>query len=59
MMELSKSQKKIARELIQLGLQRECKSFTDRITKFTNSAEWKSGDPHELYLKLYKKNYFF
>ncbi|MDR1369493.1 MAG: hypothetical protein LBJ72_05110 [Dysgonamonadaceae bacterium] len=55
MIELSKSQKKIARELIQLGLQRECKSFTDKITKLTNSLEWKTGDPHELYLKLYKK----
>ncbi|MDR0507722.1 MAG: hypothetical protein LBH32_13035 [Dysgonamonadaceae bacterium] len=55
MIELSKSQKKIARELIQLGLQRECKSFTDKITKLTNSSEWKIGDPHEIYLKLYKK----
>jgi len=55
MIELSKTQKKIARELIQLGLQRECKSFTDKITKFTNSQEWKTGDPHEVYLKLYKK----
>ena len=55
MIELSKSQKKVARELIQLGLHRECKSFTDKITKFTNGSEWKTGDPHELYLKLYKK----
>jgi hypothetical protein len=55
MIELSKSQKKIAHELIQLGLQRECKSFTDEITKFTNSLEWKTGGPHELYLELYKK----
>jgi len=55
MIELSKIQKKVARELIQLGLQRECKSFTDIITKFTNSPEWETGDSHELYLKLYKK----
>jgi len=55
MIELTKSQKKIARALIDLGLQRECKSFTDKITKFTNSSEWKTGDPHALYLKLYKK----
>jgi len=55
MIELSKNQKKIARELIQLGLQRECKSFTTQIEKFTNSQEWKTSDPHELYIKLYKK----
>jgi len=55
MIELTKSQKKVARELIDLGLQHECKSFTDKITKFTNSAEWKTGDSHELYIKLYKK----
>jgi hypothetical protein len=55
MIELTKSQKKIARELIDIGLQRECKSFTDKITKFTNSSEWKTGDPHKLYLNLYKK----
>ena len=36
-MKLSKSQKKIARELIQLGLHRECKSFTNEIARFTNS----------------------
>ena len=55
MIELSKSQKKIARELIDLGLQRECKAFTDKITKFVNSPEWETGNPHENYLKLYKK----
>jgi hypothetical protein len=55
MIELTKSQKKIARELIQLGLQRECKSFTMRIAKFINSQEWETGDPHDLYIKLYKK----
>ena len=55
MIELSKNQKKIARELIQLGLQRECKSFTTQIEKFTNSQEWKTRDPHELYIKLYKE----
>jgi hypothetical protein len=46
MIELSKDQKKIARELIQLGLQRECKSFTTQIEKFTNSQEWKTRDPN-------------
>ena len=55
MIELTKSQKKTARELIQLGLQSECNSFINGITKFTNSSEWKTGDSHALYLKLYKK----
>jgi len=55
MLALTKTQKKVARELIDLGLQRECKSFTDKITKFTNSPEWKTGDSHEIYLKLYKE----
>ena len=55
MIELSKTQKKIARQLIELGFQRECKSFTAEIEKFTNSQEWKTDDPHQLYLKLYEK----
>jgi hypothetical protein len=55
MIELTKSQKKIARELIDLALQRECKAFTEKIKKFTNSTEWESGNPHGNYLKLYKK----
>jgi len=54
MIELPKSQKKIARELIELGLHRECKSFGMRIAQFTNSSDWEKK-PHELYLKLYKK----
>jgi hypothetical protein len=48
MIELSKSQKKIARDLIQLGLHRECKSFTKEITELTNSLEWEKENPHEL-----------
>jgi hypothetical protein len=59
MIELSKSQKKIFRELIELGLQRECKSFTDKIAIFVNSSKWQSGDSHELYLDLYKKVAYF
>ena len=55
MIELPKSQKKIARELIDLGLHRECKSFGMKIAKFANSKEWETQNPHELYLKLYKK----
>ena len=54
MIELTKSQKKIARELIDLGIYRECKSFGMKIAQFTNSSDWETK-PHELYLKLYKK----
>ena len=54
-MELSKKQKKIARELIQLGHYRECKSFTDEIAQFTNSLEWATSDPQDICHKLYKK----
>jgi hypothetical protein len=53
MIELTKSQKKIARELITLGLQRECQSFKNEIEQFTGSSEWKTGIPQELYHKLY------
>ena len=55
MIELSKSQKKIARELINLGLQRECQSFKNEIEEFTSSLEWKDGNPQELYHKLADK----
>jgi hypothetical protein len=55
MIELPKSQKKIARQLIELGLQRECKSFTKKIANLINSPEWETENPLELYLKLYKK----
>jgi len=54
MIELTKSQKKIARELITLGVQRECQSFKDQIEQFTGSSEWKTGNPQEMYHKLYE-----
>jgi len=54
MIELTKTQKKIARELITLGLQRECQSFKDQIEQFTCSSEWKTGNPQQLYHKLYE-----
>jgi hypothetical protein len=59
MIELSKSQKRIFRELIELGLQRECKSFTDKIAGFVNSSKWQNENSHELYVELYKKIAFF
>lgn len=55
MTEFSKSQKKIVRELVQLGLRRECKSFTDEIARCAKSSEWETRDPHELYCELYQK----
>ena len=55
MIELSKSQKKIARQLIDVGLQRECKTFTEKIARFIGSPKWETENPHELYLQLYKK----
>ena len=55
MIELSKNQKKIARQLIDLGLQRECKSFMEKIATFTGDRNWETDNPHEIYLKLYKK----
>ena len=54
MINLTKSQKKVSRELIELGLQRECQSFKEEIEQFTGSSEWKTGNPQDLYHKLYK-----
>lgn len=56
MIELTKSQKKTARKLINLGLQRECAKFMQSTKDFMNknaSAE----DAHDAYLKLYDKVY--
>jgi len=53
MIELTKSQKKTSRELIALGLQRECQSFKNKIEQFTGSSEWKTGEPQKMYHKLY------
>lgn len=56
MIELTKSQKKTARKLIYLGLQRECAKFMQSTKDFMNknaSAE----DAHDAYLKLYDKVY--
>ncbi len=58
MIELTKSQKKTARKLINLGLQRECAKFMQSTKDFMNknaSAE----DAHDAYLKLYDKVYQF
>ncbi|MCD7931516.1 MAG: hypothetical protein LUH15_09235 [Tannerellaceae bacterium] len=54
-MEFSKSQKKIARELINKGLHKECALFLEDMEKFINHPDIKNTDSHESYLKLYKK----
>ena len=50
MIELTKSQKKTARKLINLGLQRECAKFMQSTKDFMNK---------NAYLKLYDKVYQF
>lgn len=51
-MELSKSQKKIARQLISKALQRECKTFLEEVK---DVLPLRDQTPHEVYLNLYKK----
>jgi len=51
-MELSKSQKKVARQLINEALQRECKTFLEEVKE---KLPQKDQTPHEAYLQLFKK----
>ena len=55
MRELPKSQKKIARELINTGLKRECKKFMEGIQKFLQKSDIDLENSHGLYLNIYKK----
>ena len=50
--ELSKNQKKIARELIENSLQKECAQFLEKIEQSVSDRNKKS--PHEAYLELYR-----
>lgn len=52
--ELSKSQKKLARELIDTALQRECDRFLEETKTFIANRAQGNKKPHEAYLKLYK-----
>ncbi|MDR2918801.1 MAG: hypothetical protein LBV72_05500 [Tannerella sp.] len=52
--ELSKSQKKIARELIENSLQMECARFLEEIEKSISNQGQECKSPHEAYLNLYK-----
>lgn len=55
MIELSNSQKKIAREIIREGMNIECKTFLDNIDKWIKAAYQPEETPHSRYLKLYEE----
>lgn len=54
-MDLPKSQKKIARMLIDKALRRECDFFLKDVENFMQSVHASGKDSHESYLELYKK----
>jgi len=57
--ELPKSQKKIARELIQKSLQIECSQFIEETEALIDKQKREGKSAHEIYLKLYKKTQVF
>jgi len=57
--ELSKSQKKIARELIQKSLQIECSRFIEEMEILIDKQKREGKSAHEIYLKLYRKTRTF
>ena len=54
--ELTKSEKRVSRELIQRGLERECKLFVDEIRKLANETR---EDVHAQYIDIYRKTKSF
>lgn len=58
MIELTKPQKKIARKLIDLGLQRECTKFLKSTKNFINKNT-PAEDAHDIYIKLFNKVHSF
>lgn len=56
MNELTKSEKRKCRELIQLGLNRECAKFVEQIR---NLSQTTSEDPHAQYIAIYRKTRTF
>jgi hypothetical protein len=54
MHELSKSQKKIARQLIDKGLQTECDGCLSKVKSLLSKSRNDNLSPHETYLKLYQ-----
>lgn len=53
--ELTKSQKKIARELIDYSLQKDCAGFLGEVEAFMNNRDREGKSPHKLYLDLFRK----
>lgn len=51
--ELTKSEKRVSRELIQRGLERECARFIEEIRKLANEAR---EDVHAQYIDIYRKS---
>lgn len=59
-LELSKSQKKIASELIENSLQIECAQFLEKMEmSILNYRNQESKSPHEAYLNLYQSVKYF
>lgn len=54
MVELDKSQKKIARTLISRALERECCTFLAKLKRFLQDE--KAQSCHEKYLEIYMEN---
>jgi len=57
--ELPKSQKKIARELIQKSLQIECTRFIEEMEQLIAKQKRDGKSSHEIYLDLYEKTQLF
>jgi hypothetical protein len=57
--ELPKSQKKIARELIQKALQTECGRFIEETEFLIANLKRNGNDSHKIYLELYEKMQLF
>lgn len=53
-LELTKAQKKVARELIDLGLERECQQFVDNIQNVVTKPLGKERPYHARYIEIYK-----
>jgi bacterioferritin-associated ferredoxin len=54
MYEFSKSQKKVARQLIDKGLQIECGQCLNQVKSLLSKSEGNGLSNHETYLKLYR-----
>jgi hypothetical protein len=57
--ELSKSQKKIARMLIDKSLEQECSNWIEKTKSLLNTNRQGTKSSHELYLEIYKSIHQF